>query len=168
MEREILTTRKHVEKTRKMLWHGGFISSVEVGRRLRHYELDSSVPIEKCMAEMAIVAKYSAEFETVRLNIEGTIKHWYKKTQLKALVDIVNGKRQSSSIWRVIDPPKDRAIIAIVEDYPWPTVVTWNGASKKWAYADTQCGMFEGKLNDFYFETGLSKNILRWMPMPTD
>ena len=49
--------------------------------------------------------------------------------------------------------PKDGTpILAVFESYPYRVMAVWCGASGKWCAAVPQVGMYEGELNDWYFE----------------
>lgn len=61
--------------------------------------------------------------------------------------------------------PKDgTVIIGDFKGYPFKTVCSWNGASKKWAVAELNIGTYEGEYVDTYFETEYynDSDLLRW------
>lgn len=66
---------------------------------------------------------------------------------------------------RTDHPPKTGTFLADV-GLPWLVVAVWNGACGKYHYADLQCGLYQGKWNDTYFETESFCEIFRWAPMP--
>lgn len=64
--------------------------------------------------------------------------------------------------------PKDGNVFLANIGYPWPVVCSWNGTSEKWAYADSQCGMYQGEWNDRYFENdwACESSLIAWQPLP--
>lgn len=63
------------------------------------------------------------------------------------------------------EAPKDGTpILGSFESYPFPTIASWNGASKKWAVAELNVGMYEGEYNDTYFETNHydEDDLVKW------
>ena len=62
--------------------------------------------------------------------------------------------------------PKDREIIAILDQKFPPVVAIWNGACGVWSFASVNCNLVDGEWNDTYFETDQRAEIEYWMPMP--
>ena len=62
--------------------------------------------------------------------------------------------------------PKDRSILAIIDQTFPPVVAIWNGASEVWSFAVVECELFEGEWDDTYFVTDQRAEIEYWMPMP--
>lgn len=49
--------------------------------------------------------------------------------------------------------PKDGTqILAVFESHPFPVMAVWCGASGTWCAAVPQVDMYQGELNDWYFE----------------
>ena len=64
--------------------------------------------------------------------------------------------------------PKDGTIFLANIGLPWYVMCCWNGALKKWSFVSPQTGMFQGKLDDTYFETEWDKEtaLITWIELP--
>ena len=88
---------KKNELLRKKLKKQGFISSVEISSNLDFYEFYKYPHIkqEKLFKEIKKYCEKSHKYDCVRLNIDGTIKYWYKENQVKELIRIVKKSNNS-------------------------------------------------------------------------
>jgi len=69
--------------------------------------------------------------------------------------------------WQPADTaPKDRPVLAIINQTMPPVVAIWNGAGEIWSVAVVQADLLDGKWNDTYFETEQVEEIEYWMPIP--
>jgi hypothetical protein len=51
------------------------------------------------------------------------------------------------------NPPQDGTpILALFNSYPYKVMAMWCGASSAWCAAVPHCGMYQGEMNDHYFE----------------
>ena len=69
--------------------------------------------------------------------------------------------------WQTADTaPKDRAILAIVDQAMPPVVAIWNGANHNWAYTNVPCKMSNGEWTAPFGETGYAAEIEYWILIP--
>lgn len=65
-------------------------------------------------------------------------------------------------------PTDGTPFIGIIAGYPWPVVCMWCAADQKWVYATPECGLYQGKWNDWCFinEQVERHELAAWMDMP--
>lgn len=85
---------KKNELLRKKLNKQGYVSSVGISFNLDFYGFYKApyVKQEQLFKEMKKYCENSKKFDCIRLNIDGTIKYWYKADQVKELISIIKIK----------------------------------------------------------------------------
>ncbi len=71
------------------------------------------------------------------------------------------------SKWLTSPPPTDLTPFLADVGWPWPVLACWNGADEKYIYANHQIDMYNGVLEDSYFENETAElhEIKRWKPL---
>jgi len=64
-------------------------------------------------------------------------------------------------------PPKNKTFLADI-GYPYYVLAHWNEAMDYYVFAELQVDLFEGKLNDTYFQTESFKEdeLIGWVDKP--
>lgn len=77
-------------------------------------------------------------------------------------------KAQLQPVWHSPETaPRDKPFIALLDDYPWSIVAVFSPAMDKFAVADIEASVYEGK-DDFYFTTEWHEvsDLKGWLDMP--
>lgn len=92
---------KKNEEMRKKLKKQGFVSSVEISGNLNYYgfykdTIHPYIEPSKLFREMKKYCENSKDFDCIRLNIDGTIKYWYREDQVKELIHLIKMKNHKN------------------------------------------------------------------------
>ncbi|MFW9899678.1 MAG: hypothetical protein ACFFDY_00140 [Candidatus Thorarchaeota archaeon] len=77
--------RKNNKDKRKELNEKGWISSVKLSRFSSEFSIPN--PIDYNLKRMREFCKTSRIYDCIKLNISGTIKYWFKKDQIKNILE---------------------------------------------------------------------------------
>ena len=75
----------------------------------------------------------------------------------------------SDRVWFTPDSaPRNRMIVADV-GMPWPCLAVWNEPSGMWCVTELECGLYEGRWNDWYISHTFlpAKALIGWCELPT-